>query len=115
MSRIVDWRASLSGEDTDVVEFCCAYARRDCASESGLAESSEIWRSEISRTALGRSLAQAVRPTKPSQLKLGDRVGNLETILVDLQSLDFRLQGRSGNAQPGGCARRAKNSSPRFG
>ena len=88
MSRIVDWRASLSGEDTDVVEFCCAYARRDCASESGLAESSEIWRREVSRAALGRSPAQAVRPTKPSQLKPKGRIGDPESILVDLQSFD---------------------------
>jgi hypothetical protein len=68
MSCIADRRPSLSREDPDVVELCCAHARRDCASAIGLAESSEIWRGELSRAAVGRTSAQAVRTPQSSKL-----------------------------------------------
>ena len=59
------------------------------ASTIGLAESSEIWRGEVSRVAVGRTPAQAVRATKPSQLKLKGRLGDPKAVLVDLESFNF--------------------------
>jgi hypothetical protein len=88
MSRVADRRwPSLYREDPDVVELCCAHARRDCASTIGLAESSEIWRGEVSRVAVGRTPAQALRTPQSSKLIIG-------RLLYNGSKSDFGIGGK---------------------
>ena len=87
MSRVTAWRASISREDPDVVELCCANARRDCAGTIRLAESSEIWRGEVSRVAVGRTPAQAVRTPQSSKLIIS-------RLLYNGSKTDFGIGGK---------------------